>query len=242
MDPTIHASRGPGSPSATSLGAAVVARGSSLRRRIVDALVEGGIDVVADGPSRQHLLAAAPPSTSPDVLVATRDRELKTNGEGSVTRDAALSEIPLVLVVADSNRSITRSALMAGAAGLVLASQLDEALCPTVRAVHVGQQVLPREARRRATPLSYREREVLTLVISGLTNQAVGAQLCLSESTVKTHLSAVFRKLGIRSRAEAIALALDPQQAAVLGLPIRWQTNAATTTGTEVPELQAGRS
>jgi DNA-binding NarL/FixJ family response regulator len=230
VDPTIH------------LGAAVVARGDALRQRIVDALIDGGVEVVAEGPSRHHLEVAAP-SASPDVLVATRDREPKENGRGADARDSSLSEIPLVVVVADQNRSITRSALMAGAAGLVLASQLEDALCPTVLAVHAGQQVLPRDARRRATPLSYREREVLTLVISGLTNQAVGAQLCLSESTVKTHLSTVFRKLGIRSRAEAIALALDPEEAAVFGLPVRWDPSSKTAaSSTDMPELQAGRN
>ena len=208
----------------TGLTAAAAVPDGAIRQRIVDALTHGGIEVVA-----------ADPSALPDVLVATSDLE--------DARESALSAVPLVLVVSGANRSTARSALMAGAAGVVVASQLDDALCPTVRAVHAGQQVLPREARRRAAPLSYREREVLTFVVSGLTNQEVGARLCLSESTVKTHLTAVFRKLGIHSRAEAIALALDPKQAAVLGLPVQWNGGSNTAESSiEMPELQAGRN
>jgi DNA-binding NarL/FixJ family response regulator len=54
--------------------------------------------------------------------------------------------------------------------------------------------------------LSYREKEVLELAAGGLTNSQIASRLFLAESTVKTHLSSVFRRLGVSSRREAAAL------------------------------------
>jgi DNA-binding NarL/FixJ family response regulator len=54
--------------------------------------------------------------------------------------------------------------------------------------------------------LSYREKEVLELAAGGLTNSQIASRLFLAESTVKTHLSSAFRRLGVSSRREAAAL------------------------------------
>src|SRR3954447_4277092 len=59
------------------------------------------------------------------------------------------------------------------------------------------------------TALLHREKQVLALVAMGYTNGEVAAKLCLAESTVKTHLSSCFDKLGVRSRREAAALVAD---------------------------------
>jgi ATP/maltotriose-dependent transcriptional regulator MalT len=63
-----------------------------------------------------------------------------------------------------------------------------------------------------STPLSDREREVLTLMASGATNKEIAKRLYLSPHTVKEHTSALYRKLGVRNRAEAV------QRAERLGL------------------------
>jgi DNA-binding NarL/FixJ family response regulator len=57
--------------------------------------------------------------------------------------------------------------------------------------------------------LSQREKEILALVAAGLTNGQIATRLYLAESTVKTHLSSAFRRLGVRSRREAAALVLS---------------------------------
>jgi DNA-binding CsgD family transcriptional regulator len=56
------------------------------------------------------------------------------------------------------------------------------------------------------TPLSPREREILSLVAEGLGNKIVAARLGISEHTVKTHVTSIFEKLGAESRAEAVAI------------------------------------
>ena len=65
---------------------------------------------------------------------------------------------------------------------------------------------------------SHRERQVLALVARGLTNSEIAEHLLLAQSTVKSHLSSAFAKLGIRSRKEVSALLLDPEQARSVGL------------------------
>ena len=60
--------------------------------------------------------------------------------------------------------------------------------------------------------LSHREKQILSLVAIGYTNQQIADRLVLAESTIKTHLSSAFSKLDTRSRAEAAAMILDPEE------------------------------
>jgi DNA-binding NarL/FixJ family response regulator len=124
-------------------------------------------------------------------------------------------------VVAAMSTSALHKSLEAGAAGLVLDSELDTALAGTVRGVCAGQVVVPKRFRRSAVrpALSHRERQTLGLVASGLTNRQIAARLFLAESTVKTHVTSILGKLGVRSRSEAAALVLDPDEKLGLTLP-----------------------
>jgi DNA-binding NarL/FixJ family response regulator len=121
-----------------------------------------------------------------------------------------------VVVVARDGRSAiaARQALNAGAEGFVPAEAVDRALGPALEAVMAGLVCAPRAARRLiAKPtFSHREKEVLRLLVAGLTNRQIAARLHLAESTVKTHLVSAFAKLGVRSRKDAVALLLDPAE------------------------------
>jgi DNA-binding NarL/FixJ family response regulator len=113
-----------------------------------------------------------------------------------------------------------RSALAAGAAGVVLAGDLDATLAPCVQAVQSGQICVPQEYRRQIEPppLSAREKQALGLVVMGFTNGQIARQLFLAESTVKSHLSSAFGKLGVRSRNEAVNLIVDPERGLGMGI------------------------
>jgi DNA-binding NarL/FixJ family response regulator len=134
-----------------------------------------------------------------------------------------VAEIKTLKVVvaagADGGRSVRR-ALRAGAAGFVPKSDVDSCLLATVYAAVAGQVCVPCGARvQLARPaFSHREKRILQLIALGHTNNEIAGQLFLAESTVKTHVSACFRKLGVVSRAEAAAVVLDPQSAIELGI------------------------
>lgn len=121
--------------------------------------------------------------------------------------------VPVVVVAALSKSGVHRT-IDAGASGFVLETQVESTLAATIEAVRRGQLVVPGKVGRSVVrpALSYRERQILTLLVSGLTNRQIASELYLAESTVKTHLTSIFGKLGVGSRSEAAALVLDDQQ------------------------------
>jgi DNA-binding NarL/FixJ family response regulator len=126
----------------------------------------------------------------------------------------------IAIMPAAATGALLRKALRAGADGILLDDALDASLVATARAVLAGQLALPPALRRHVAPraLSHREKQVLALVVAGLTNRQIGDRLFLAESTVKTHLSSAFDKLDTRSRAEVTALILDPEEGHALGV------------------------
>lgn len=128
---------------------------------------------------------------------------------------------PVVLVVPPTAPTKEMKAtLRAGAAGLVLESEVGLNLGVTVRAVGGGQLVVPLELGLQiAKPvLSRRQKQVLGLVVMGLSNGEIAAKLHLSEHTIKCHLYSGFRKLGVSSRDEAVARILDPESGLGTGI------------------------
>ncbi|HEV7163313.1 MAG TPA: response regulator transcription factor [Solirubrobacteraceae bacterium] len=129
-------------------------------------------------------------------------------------------ETPLIIACSSIERRGVRAALMAGAVGIVLWKNLATALGPCVQAVQAGQTCIPRAHWRQLEPpaLSSREKQILGLVVMGYMNGQIAHQLFLAESTVKSHLSSAFRKLGVRSRNEAVSLILDPERGLGMGI------------------------
>ena len=146
------------------------------------------------------------------------------------TRRIVLSGVEsrvLVLTTFDVDEYVFE-ALRAGASGFLLKDVTAPQLVEGVRVVAAGESMLAPTVTRRllerfagnlpggdAPPppsvagLTVREREILTLLANGLSNAELGARLYLSEPTIKTHLSSVFRKLGVRDRVQAVIAAYD---------------------------------
>jgi DNA-binding NarL/FixJ family response regulator len=135
-----------------------------------------------------------------------------------LTRSFARS--PVVVVCASIQRWELRAALVAGAAGIVVFDELSTSLGPCLQAVRAGQTCVPRGHWRQIEPpvLSTREKQILGLVVMGYMNGQIAEKLFLAESTVKSHLSSAFGKLGVRSRNEAVALILDPDRGFGMGI------------------------
>ncbi|MGW3679254.1 response regulator [Streptomyces prasinus] len=122
----------------------------------------------------------------------------------------------LVLTTYDTD-SDTLPAIEAGATGYLLKDAPRQELFTAVRAAAEGRTVLsPAVASRLvsavrtpAAPLSAREREVLALVARGTSNRETARELFISEATVKTHLTHLYAKLGVKDRAAAVAVAYE---------------------------------
>lgn len=131
-----------------------------------------------------------------------------------------------------------RGLLHIGIRGIVLREHMAQTLLPAVTAVASGQVCLPSQgAIATSRPvLSIREKQVLGLVAMGLMNGEIARRLFLSESTIKSHLSSAFAKLGVRSRHQAVELLLNP--ASGLGLGILALDDARAPAGPDVADLQ----
>jgi DNA-binding NarL/FixJ family response regulator len=193
----------------------VVSHDDLLVLRIRDSLASDELTVVARASDVTQLSDAAAAAAA-IVLAGSRT----VSSQRMLIRAAAarFPGVPSVIVASLAPTGV-RKALEAGAYGVVLDSEIEAALAPTIRAVSAGQVVVPHRFHRQAIrpPLSHREKETLTLVARGLTNREIAASLYLAESTVKTHLGSIFGKLGVGSRSEAAALVLDPDENLGLG-------------------------
>lgn len=145
------------------------------------------------------------------------------------------AEAPIVVVAASPSRRDICDALASGARGFVAEEHLEDRLVPTVHAVCADQLAFPVEsreavARPRLTP---REKQVLAMVVMGFTNREIANKLFIAETTVKSHLSSAFEKLGVRSRNEAADLILDSDGGLGTGILALTEEPAAGTAGNE---------
>ena len=117
-----------------------------------------------------------------------------------------------VLLISGAGRMSQHVARAAGASGFVSKDWPADDVAMAVRMVGKGMTVFAPRAEGPSSPLSEREREVLALMSSGATNKEIAEHLFLSPHTIKEHTSSLYRKLGVRNRAEAV------QRAERLGL------------------------
>jgi DNA-binding NarL/FixJ family response regulator len=181
------------------------------------------ICVVAEGDSGEEALCLVA-EYQPDVLVL--DVNLPGINGVEITRRLYRQNCPsaiLILTVHDDTETIF-GLLAAGATGYVLKVDALETLASAVRATAQGESWLsPRVAGqvvRRAMgeervggpfPLTAREIDVLRLLAQGLDNDAIAERLALTKRTVQNHVSAIYGKLGVTSRAEAVLYAIQHQ-------------------------------
>jgi DNA-binding NarL/FixJ family response regulator len=149
----------------------------------------------------------------PDVtLLDLRMPEL--DGVGAIKEIRELDENAQIVVLTtyDGDEDIYR-AIKAGAKAYLLKDTARDALVETVRRVHAGETYLPPQLaaklaeRLSGQALSPREIDVLQRMAVGKSNKEIGAELFISEGTVKTHIKSIFSKLDVVSRTEAVATA-----------------------------------
>lgn len=185
---------------------AVCAQEDAARALLISALEAAGYRAASRGAGPSAIVVADAPSG--------RDRW--------PTLEAVRAEVrvPIVCVVDQIDWRGVRAIIGQGAQGIVFADRVERTLPSAVAAVISGQLVMPHElATGVARPaFSPREKQVLGMVVMGLRNAEIARTLFISEATVKSHLAAAFAKLGVRSRSEATALILDPENGLGLGI------------------------
>jgi DNA-binding NarL/FixJ family response regulator len=122
---------------------------------------------------------------------------------------------PVVVFSPQLDLPLARDALQAGASGFVHAEMMPDQLVRALAVAARGELVAPRELLRYVltndqssdvAALSVRQREILGYVVEGLSNAEIGRRLYLSESTIKQHLRAAYKLLGVSNRTEAANL------------------------------------
>jgi len=124
---------------------------------------------------------------------------------------AACPGVAVVVYSASEDGVTVRAALHAGARGYIPKSTSKALMQAALRLVAAGGTYVPAEALQGAEApvpeFSARERDVLRLILQGRSNRDIGEEMGISETTVKHHAGAVFRVLGVSSRAEAMVAA-----------------------------------
>jgi DNA-binding NarL/FixJ family response regulator len=198
--------------------------GPAIRVLLADdhTVVRDGLSVIIDQEPGLQVVAQAATGRQavelwdehrPDVTLMDLQMPL-LNGVSAISEIRATHPEARIIVLTtfDGDEDIYR-ALHAGAKSYLLKDVGRAELFHCIREVHAGKYFLPPEvaaklaSRQPVVPLTARELEVLRLLSEGKSNKAVGAVLSIAEVTVKSHVRALFAKLNVLSRTEAIAVA-----------------------------------
>jgi DNA-binding NarL/FixJ family response regulator len=183
---------------------------------------EPGFEVVAEAGNGREAVGMAARFRPTVVLMDIRMPEL--DGLEATRRIIAADAAARVLILTTFDLDeYVYEALRAGASGFVLKDDPPEQLIAAIRTVAAGDALLSPAITKRVirefariphapppegiTDLSEREMEVFRLIARGLSNTEIGQELYISETTVKTHVTHILQKLGLRDRVQAVVLA-----------------------------------
>jgi DNA-binding NarL/FixJ family response regulator len=153
-----------------------------------------------------------PPRDAPSCIILCANSHEGLSERLEFYREQSPDAPPVVVFGPQLDLPLAREALLAGASGFVHAEMMPDQLVRALAVAVRGELVAPRELLGYVltkdqsgdlAALSVRQREILGYVVEGLSNAEIGRRLYLSESTIKQHLRAAFRLLGVSNRTEA---------------------------------------
>lgn len=181
-------------------------------------MVSRDLELVAEGESGEEAVQLCG-LHRPDVVLM----DLIMPGIGGVAATRQIRqrypETKVIALTSFCEENLVQGALQAGATGYLMKNVTAADLARTIRAAHAGKLTLSSEASEvlaqsvihpgPGCELSEREREVLRLMVKGLSNNEIAESLYISLGTVKFHIKNIFAKLCVDSRVEAVTLALQ---------------------------------
>ncbi|WP_409463111.1 response regulator [Amycolatopsis sp. GA6-003] len=177
----------------------------------------GGIEVIGEAATGQEAINLAA-ALRPDVVLMDLQLGDGMDGVEAIRRIRSAAEPPRVLVLTtyDTDADITRS-IAAGATGYLLKAESADELYAAIRAAAAGRTALSApvadrmmaQLRAPRPALTDRERDILGQLAQGVGNREIARRLFISEATVKTHLGRIYEKLGVDTRAGAVAVAKE---------------------------------
>ena len=156
-------------------------------------------------------------SLRPDIVIMDLMMPEMSGGEATKAIHEAHPGIKIVILTTYGTSAELATAVTNGAVGVLLKDKVEMDLLSTIRFVMAGNQVIPTrllaqiEEDKAMGKLTDRQMEILASVAQGQSNADIALQFGLSEITVKKHLSAIFERLGVANRSEAVALAFRKQ-------------------------------
>jgi two-component system, NarL family, response regulator LiaR len=177
------------------------------------------LEVIAEAGDGEYAVSlchkACPDVVLMDMIMPRMDGIAATRAIREVCTDTQV-----IALTSFSDEEHVQAVLRAGAIGYLMKDVSGDELANAIRRAHAGESTLSPEAAQiliRATTrppdighdLTERERDVLVLMIEGLSNREIGERLVISSSTVKNHVSSILSKLGTTSRTQAVALAVE---------------------------------
>ncbi|MDP4505994.1 response regulator [Nonomuraea turcica] len=188
---------------------------------------EDDIEVVAEAPNGAAAITGAREHRPDVVLMDIRMPELDgLEATRQIAGDPRLDGVKVIILTTFDLDDYVYGALRAGASGFLVKDTEPAELIHAVRVVARGDALISPSVTRRLiaefagrvkrpepgpelNALTEREREVMTLVAAGLSNDEIAARLVLSPATAKTHVSRIMTKLSVRDRAQVVVLAYE---------------------------------
>jgi DNA-binding NarL/FixJ family response regulator len=184
-----------------------------------------GISAIETADRLESALARLERAPLPDVVVLDLNLPDVSGLDGLIRLKATAAGVPVVIVSSLADNRVIGAALAAGAAGFIPKHSRREVFRLAFEAIRRGDGYLPEGYVPRADPsapanpreaaierlglLTRQQAKILQLVCEGLLNKQIAYDLSIAETTVKAHVTAIMRKLGVQSRTQAVLIAKE---------------------------------
>jgi len=184
-----------------------------------------GIEVVETADRLETALTRLELSPLPDVIVLDLNLPDVNGLDGLIRLRATVGDVPVVVVSSLADNRVIGAALRAGAVGFVPKHSRREVFKAAFDAIRAGDGYLPdgfvlqadpnapanqqEEAIARLSLLTRQQAKILQLICEGMLNKQIAYELTIAETTVKAHVTAIMRKLGVQSRTQAVLIAQE---------------------------------